>query len=539
MKPNLILLLLTFLSFQLRAQIVTSPAIDVTTMISNIFGVQCQGVSNVQVTGAQSQIARFENGQYLGVHSGLVLSTGLTTNIGSANTETNSGVDTGTPGSSEISSYGGATSYNAISIDFDFIPIISDTIRFNYIFASEEYPEYSNTQFTDRFLFLVSENGGTAVNVAIVPGTANTQVEINTINQDINSQYFIDNQTGTNSTMFIFDGYTVPLQAKFYTQVGDSYHIKLVIADIGDGIFDSAIFLDEQQSYNNINGNLTVNGAAGEGTIEVFNFIEDAIVADPVETINVTNGTYNIDSLPTGLYHVRFTPDPVLFPNAAPLYFATGFTWTDADAIGLPCYLSDADLDADTLNVNGSGSSSITGNIIIDTSFLKSLNVPFEGALILLKSAATNETKGFTYSDANGKYIFSNVTAGEYYVLLDVPYIPHTDTSFFNVPDNSDVEDVDYSILTTGITCNCVLHPVDPLNPEIEWFMSPNPTNQYLTVTTKLQLESIKVFSVNGAILMEHPTDGVQTTIDVNGLAQGIYLIQPGDAKPKRLVIAQ
>ncbi len=537
MKRNLTFLLLLISSFHLNAQIVTSPAVDVPTMIANIFGVQCQGVSNVQVTGAQSQIARFENGQYLGVHSGLVLSTGYTINIGNANTETNSGIDTNSPGSSMITSYGGDVSYNAISIDFDFAPTVTDTIRFNYIFASEEYPEYSNTQYTDRFLFLVSDNTTGFVNVAIVPGTT-TQVEINTINQDVNSQFYISNESGPNSSTFMFDGYTVPLQAKFFAQVGNSYHIHLVIADVGDGIFDSAIFLDEQQSYNTISGNLTVNGTPGEGTIEVFNYIEDAVVADPVETTTVTNGSYNIDSLPTGLYHVRFTPDTALFPNAAPLYFATGSTWMDADAIGLPCYLDDADLDADTLDVSDSGSS-ITGNIIIDTSFLKSLSVPFEGALILLKSKTTNETKGFTYSDANGKYVFSDVGAGDYYIVLDVPYIPHTDTAFFDVEVNEDLEDVDYSILTTGITCNCVIHPLDPTSSEIEWSMGPNPTGQFVTITTETELKSIKVFSVNGSLLKEYPTNGVQTTIDVNILAQGVYIVQPGDAKPKRLIISK
>ena len=139
------------------------------------------------------------------------------------------------PGDNDIILYGnlsgqGAYSYDAIAVHFDFTPIISDTIRFNYIFASEEYPEYSNTTYNDRFLFLVSENGGTPVNIAQVPGTT-TPVEINSINQIVNSQYYNDNSIGSNSVNFVFDGYTVPLEAKFFAQVGNTYHIKLVISD--------------------------------------------------------------------------------------------------------------------------------------------------------------------------------------------------------------------------------------------------------------------------------------------------------------------
>jgi hypothetical protein len=67
------------------------------------------------------------------------MSTGLTENLGDANTSSSSGTDTGSPGSAEISNYGGMTSYNAIAIDFDFFPGVTDTIRFNYIFKHYVY----------------------------------------------------------------------------------------------------------------------------------------------------------------------------------------------------------------------------------------------------------------------------------------------------------------------------------------------------------------------------------------------------------------
>lgn len=540
-KFTFALFLLLFSVNHVSAQMTYSNVSDLQTLITNIFGVQCQGVSNVTIQGSNAQIARFENGSGLGVNSGLVLSTGypIYSSMASSNF---SSYSTGAPGDNDIILYGtgmGYSSYDAISVIFDFTPVITDTIRFNYIFASEEYPEYSNSTYTDRFLFLVSENGGTPINIAQVPGTT-TPVEINSINQSVNAQYYVDNMSGPNSAYFVFDGYTVPLEAKFYAQVGNTYHIKLVISDVSDGVYDSAIFLDEQESYNDINGSLTVNGQPAEGTIDVFNYIEDTLVAAPVETVAVTNGSYLIDSLPTGMYHVRFTPDPVLFPGATPLYFATSSTWTGADAIGLPCYLSNADIDADTLNVSGSGS--VSGNIVIDTSYLKSLNVPFEGALLLLKSTATNETKGFAYSDVNGNYTITNVPADDYYLLVDVPYIPHADTLMFNVPEEGgDVMGVDYAILTDGISINGTPYIFlgTPESKEIGWSMSPNPTNQFVTIVSEKALETIKVFGINGSLLMEYPTSGIETTIDVHAFTQGIYLIQLDDTTPKRLMISK
>ncbi len=541
LKLALGVLILQFISNQSQAQMTYSNVNDLQTLITNIFGVQCQGVSNVGIQGANIQIARFENGSSLGVNSGLVLSTGYPI-YSSSPSSTFSSYDLGMPGDYDIIQYGnlsgqGAYSYDAIAVHFDFTPVVSDTIRFNYIFASEEYPEYSNTAYNDRFLFLVSENGGIPVNIAQVPGTT-TPVEINSINQLVNPQYYVDNAGGPNSAFFVFDAYTVPLEAKFYAQVGNTYHIKLVISDVSDGVFDSAIFLDEQESYNDINGNLTVNGQPAEGTLEVFNYIEDTLVATPVETVTVSNGTYLIDSLPTGMYHVRFTPDPVLFPTAVPLYFATSSTWTGADAIGLPCYLSDADIDADTLDVQD-GTGSVSGNIVVDTSYVKSMTVPFEGALVLLKSVSTGETKGFAYSDASGNYTIPNVPADDYYQLIDVPYIPHSDTLFFAVPEGGDVEGADYAILTEGITINGTPYLGLGEHNEVNWTMSPNPANGYVTITSEKKSETIRLLSIGGLTISEFASTGTKTTLDLSGFAQGIYLLQIDNSSPKRLVITK
>ncbi len=541
LKLTLVVTLLLLYSNFSHSQLVYSGVPNLEVLITNIFGVQCQGITNVGVQGTQNQIARFENGAALGVNSGLVLSTGFP-NLSSVPSSTFSSVNMNMPGDYDIIQYGnltgqGAYSFDAIAVHFDFTPIISDTIRFNYIFASEEYPEYSNTTYNDRFLFLVSENGGVPVNIAQVPGTS-IPVEINSINQYVNSQYYIDNASGPNSMYFVFDAYTVPLEAKFYAQVGNTYHIKLVISDVSDGIYDSAIFLDEQEANNDISGSLTVNGQPAEGTLEVFNFIQDTLVAVPVETVNVTNGSYVADSLPTGLYHVRFTPDPVLFPGAVPLYFATSSTWTGADAIGLPCYLNNANINADTLDVLDA-TGSVSGTIVVDTSYLKSLNVPFEGALMLLKNAQTHETRGFAFTASNGTYTIEHVEAGTYYLLVDVPYIPHSDTLFFTVPEDAEVLGADYAILPSGIESNGT--PYLGLNEfkEVQWSISPNPAVKSVEIAVDHVVKTIQVIAVDGTVVLEVHPDSLKTILDISHLKQGVYLIRLDQSAPKRLIVTK
>lgn len=531
-----------FISSKSIAQTITYSPIsnNVDMLVANIFGVQCEGVTNIQVNGAPFAIARFDYGQGVGLNSGMMLTTGVPT-YSQMPSGAFASTGIGSPGDMDIINYGnlngsGAVSYDAVSIEFDFTPQVTDTIRFTYIFASEEYPEYSNSSFNDRFMFLVSENAGIPQNIAQVPGTTTT-VEINSINQIVNPQYYIDNNGIPSAGYFVFDGYTVPLEAKFFAQVGSTYHIKLVISDIADAVFDSAILLNEQESYNNIEGQLTVNNLPAEGILDVFNFVDDTLLATPVQSIVVSGGTYLADSLMTGMYHVRFTPDPVLFPGAIPLYFQTGSSWTNADPIGLPCYLNNADIDADTVN-GFDGTSSIFGNIIIDTTFLKITTVPFEGAYVQLIDQITQQTVSFAYTDANGNYALTGVPDGSFYILVDVPYIPQSDTHTVTITGGISGEGFDYAIMTDGIEMNG--SPSLGIAPKqtIEFSMYPNPANDNLVMTIQgTESHVVQIMTLNGQLVQSLSLDGGKHSVSTKDLANGLYLLIVDGGQPQRLVV--
>ena len=77
------------------------------------------------------------------------------------------------------------------------------------------------------------------VNIAKVPNT-NLPVAINTLNQNDNSQFYINNDNGGSVQ---YDGFTTPLWAKLAVTPGETYHIRIAIADAGDHIYDSGVFL--------------------------------------------------------------------------------------------------------------------------------------------------------------------------------------------------------------------------------------------------------------------------------------------------------
>jgi hypothetical protein len=310
-----------------------------------------------------------------------------------------------------------------------------------------------------------------------------------------------------------------------------------VISDISDAIFDSAILLDEQESYNDIEGQLTVNGLPAEGVIDVFNFVEDTLLATPVQSIVVSAGTYLADSLTSGMYHVRFTPDPILFPGAVPLYFQTGSSWSTADPIGLPCYLNNADIDADTVN-GFDGSATIFGNIVIDTSYLKAITEPFEGAYVQLIDQANGHTVAFAYTDVNGDYALTDVPDGTFEIIVDVPYIPMAETHTFTIAGGISGEGFDYAILTDGIFLNGD-PSLDVATQELVQFaIHPNPVNENLFVTisgTEEQL--VRVLTLNGQLVQSQVVSAGVQTVSTKALSNGVYLLQVGNGQPQRLVV--
>ncbi len=212
-------------------------------------------VSNITYNGAAIAIGTFTAaGTNLGMNSGLIMTTG-TIHQGvdgphGPNNSDGAGMDNGAPGYALLDGVAGAQTYNAAVLQFDFVPY-SDTVRFNYIFASEEYLEYVNAGFNDAFAFYISGPGITGLqNIARLPnGQAVAIDNIHSAGTNINGanfgpaneQFYVNN---TNGNTIQYDGFTKVLTAESKVECGQTYHLIICIADAGDAIFDSGIFLE-------------------------------------------------------------------------------------------------------------------------------------------------------------------------------------------------------------------------------------------------------------------------------------------------------
>ena len=203
-----------------------------------------------------NSIGVFETGTTptnLGIESGIIIATGKV-NV-AAGQNNNNGCSivpnceyNGDPSLLSIAT--GEIHHGAV-LEFDFVPYDS-VIKFNYVFGSEEYPEYVGSPFNDVFGFFVwgqNPAGGdySGQNVAIIPNT-NEVVSINNVNQNHNSEYYVNNEGGTTIQ---FDGFTTVQEARFDVVPMQTYHLKMAICDVGDGSRDSGVFLESNSLSTN------------------------------------------------------------------------------------------------------------------------------------------------------------------------------------------------------------------------------------------------------------------------------------------------
>lgn len=240
-----------------RAQLITNNSLNPQGLVQNILLGNGVTVSNVTYNGSPAAIAQFTAANTtLGINSGIVMTTGTTLPNGDGpqgpNDASGAGVDNNMGGFNLLSqAIQGTQTYNAAILEFDFIPY-ADTVRFKYVFGSDEYPEFAppnNTTYNDVFGFFISGPGITGFqNIAKLPNGA--VVSINNVNTITNPFYFVNNGDGNTapynlSPQYIqYDGFTKVLEAISKVQCGQTYHLILAIADVGDGQWDSGIFLE-------------------------------------------------------------------------------------------------------------------------------------------------------------------------------------------------------------------------------------------------------------------------------------------------------
>ncbi len=118
------------------------------------------------------------------------------------------------------------------------VPDNINCASFDFAFYSEEFPEFVGSQFNDTFTAQLNES---AINVVgdevVAPGNFAFDTENHVIS--VNTVFGVTANTGTT-----YDGTTPSLRARTAVVPGSTIDIYLSVQDLGDSIYDSAVFLD-------------------------------------------------------------------------------------------------------------------------------------------------------------------------------------------------------------------------------------------------------------------------------------------------------
>lgn len=252
--------------------------------------------TNVKYTGSPQSAGIFSGGQAsIGISTGVVLSTGAASGVIGPNSSGGTTTSTGTGGDVDLANIAGTTVTNIFDksvLEFDF-KATGNEVVFNFVFGSEEYNEFVFSGVSDAFGFLI--NG---VNIGLVP-SSNSPISIDTINNTTNSTYFVDNTGAIFNTQM--DGFTTVITIVYPVKQNATQHVKIAIGDMGDTLFDTAVFIQAKSLatpffgfYNPVRWVYNSQTKTYDGTITVYNPTTTTIQGPMYVMVNF------ITPLPTG-----------------------------------------------------------------------------------------------------------------------------------------------------------------------------------------------------------------------------------------------
>ena len=331
------------LSIRISAQTMEATGGDVLpytpeNLISKVFLGEGVTITDIDFNGNPSAVGFFDKGQAaIGIKKGIILSTGdasKVVGVGGDSAQDNNDLLQQYESEVDLEKLtNGEPLRNVATYTIKFIPS-ADTLKFRYVFASEEYPEFVCSPFNDVFGFFISGpgiNGGfenNGENIAKIPGT-NFPVSINFVNNGqigvwgIPENCEIPNGSLDYSNLFnnnnnsnfqpVYDGFTKVFTAQAVVEPCVEYTIKLTIADVSDEGYDSGVFLEAKsfgtQDITIISDTQSPDGAIAEGC-------ENGVVKIQLSTPATSDRTINYNVFGTAENGVDYTflPGSITIP---------------------------------------------------------------------------------------------------------------------------------------------------------------------------------------------------------------------------------
>jgi hypothetical protein len=212
------------------------------TLKNNLLGTNTAGLSNfsVSITGNSAAFGIFTNDPF-GLTSGVVLSAGRVAHIPGQNRK-----DNFTTQDSDLSTDFGAKGEQGDLTQLNLSFFANSTVEklfFQYVFASEEFPEFGGSKYNDDFELLLNGTNLAKLSDGKTVTINNLVPEPNNRSKD--HPDYIDNPslTGIAANIVKLDGFTKVLGFEGLLKQNQTNVLSIRIKDVGDGKLDSAVFI--------------------------------------------------------------------------------------------------------------------------------------------------------------------------------------------------------------------------------------------------------------------------------------------------------
>ncbi len=357
----------------------------------------------------------------------------------------------------------------------------------------------------------------------------NTVVSFYTVNSTVtpnpNIIYSWDFGNGTTSnvpnpviTFMNYGTYTVCLTiTNVMTNCVDEYCQTISIGT--NGFFSGQIFAG--------------NNFADKGTVYLLTVLPETsngiiyVTSTPI----LENGQYLFENIPYGNYIVQahLSHSSVYFFDYLPTYYGDVLYWSQATfvSVGEVGLIIQYDIHLIDTEIDGDGLGEISGNVIINED--SKIKIPVENVLIILLDTENNPVT-YTYSDANGSFLFENLQLGTYKLFAEI-WGKEPILSIIMLTDEHHIIDNVSIMIHEDYVITYI--PSQEFN-YIEFISNPypNPTQDNINIEIGLKQAGsihIQIYNSSGKLLFEqypYKQAGVhRIQIPVKAFNQGIYFI--------------
>ncbi|KYK23510.1 hypothetical protein AYK24_07395 [Thermoplasmatales archaeon SG8-52-4] len=253
---------------------------------------------------------------------------------------------------------------------------------------------------------------------------------------------------------------------------------------------------------------------------------------------------YNFTDLVDAEYTVKFTPDPVLYPDGLPTYLGNVLTLAEASFVLVNTDITDQNIRIIAKPEDGTGDGKINGNLQEDEGNQRAtvtigasakISDVLEDAFVYLINSNTNELVSYDVTDPAGYFEFINLENGSYIFIVDYNGIPmdienpllsiNQTNDSINIVSTVFTDKIDIQILvTTGIWDTGYLKDI---------VIYPNPTGGEIFIKVsewlrKQGMNRICLHDIQGNLLIESAVPNLWETearIDIEQIPDGIYIL--------------